>query len=66
MASLKNAIDGLLVLVKYEPDGPICAEHDQLFAGSTPPESMTPEDLAALKAAGWIWDASLPSWFRFT
>ena len=57
---------GLTILLKYEPDLRTAAEHDEFFAGSTPPSKMSPEDVKELNLLGWMWDEELESWSRFT
>ncbi len=63
---MKKVAEGLQILLKYDPDGGCCAEHDEFYAGNDcPPEKMTPEDVARLDELGWLWDADLPSWMKF-
>jgi len=62
---MKKIHAGLTILLKYG-DGHICAEHDEIFAGSdkATPETMSKEDLDALEELGWSWHDT-DSWHHF-
>lgn len=62
---MKRIYDGLMILLKYEPDGDCAAEHDVFYAGSIDPKEITPEDLKALETLGWFYDNTLESWLTF-
>lgn len=65
--TFNNLIKGLTILIKYEPDGSTCAEHDQIFL--MPPckmaESITDDDRATLKELGFQYSDS-DGWYCFT
>lgn len=65
MAKMSEIKEGLEILLKYGEDG-VAAEHEVLYAGGTPPESIDHEDRVRLEELGWRWDAGLDSWSRFT
>ncbi len=66
MATMKDMVEGLQILIKYDSKGDCAAEHDQLWAGSTPPMEIEKPDLQRLDDLGWFWDKDCTSWSRFT
>jgi hypothetical protein len=62
---VQKVFEGLKILLKYEPKGDCCAEHDEFYAGQFPPEKMEEADVKKLDDLGWHWDESLPSWRKF-
>jgi len=66
MATMVEIHAGLAILLKYEAEGEVSAEHDEVYAGRTPPEALTAEDRAGLEIHGWHWDEKYESWRRFT
>jgi len=66
MAIMKDIAAGLAVLMRYQPDGDACAEHDELTACDVPPSKMSSEHLAALETAGWFWSENEECWMTFT
>lgn len=70
MATYRDVIGGLVIFANYAPKGgpeahEICAEHDEIFAGSVHPDKLTEEERKALADLGWTYDESLPSWRRY-
>ncbi len=59
----KQILEGLRILTKYDPDGDVCAEHDEVYACNVGPEEMAEQDIAELRRFGWRWDGS--SWIHF-
>ena len=58
--SLKQA---LRVFEKYDgPGSHIDAEHDEIYAGQTPPHKMDNADLIVLENLGWYWAAGRGRW----
>lgn len=67
MATMREIAEGLTILMKYDPDGSVCAEHDILAAAPDVQEdTVSVEDKAKLEALGWHWDSETDSWARFT
>jgi hypothetical protein len=62
----KDVVAGLTVLLKYEPEAEIDAQHDQLFASSVDPEKVKDDDCDTLLRHKWLWDPKLESWYCFT
>ena len=63
---MKNVITGLTILLRYDPQGDICAEHDVIYAGhDVDPSRMTADDLADMEKAHWKYDTDIPSWRKF-
>ena len=42
--TIKECIEGLSILAKYDPDGDMDAQHDEIYAGSTDPSLMEAAD----------------------
>lgn len=66
MSRIADVHGGLAILLNYAPDGSTCAEHDEIFAEGPPPEKMSAEDRDKLASLRWRYDATLPSWQKFT
>lgn len=66
MSRIADVHAGLTILLTYTPKGTTCAEHDEIFAEGPPPEKMCAEDRDKLAALRWHYDATLPSWKKFT
>ena len=62
---MKRFMAGFSILCKYEPDGDIAAEHDEVYAGETPPDKMTEEERVTLKDNGWTWEGNGMGWHKF-
>jgi hypothetical protein len=66
MATYSDVISGLSLFHHLEGDKHgVCAEHDELYAGETPPEDLTEDQRHALEQWGWDWDEQIGSWRRF-
>lgn len=63
---VKAILEGLQILIKYDPDGSFNAEHDEVFAGGPPPDDMTLEDVKRLHDLNWRWKPDFPCWAKFT
>lgn len=63
---MKKAMLGLQILLKYDPEGSTCAEHDVLYAGGCSPEDMQAYDVAKLSQLNWRWSPEENSWVFFT
>jgi hypothetical protein len=69
MATIRQVIDGLEILAKYGNGAAqhVMGEHDVIYgAEDVVRDTLTAEDAAAMKAAGWHWDDECESWSRFT
>ena len=66
MATCQQLIEGLTILEKYGGDDDCAAEHDIIYAGSTPADKMSKEDAKRLDELGWHWDDEFDCWARFT
>lgn len=66
MASAKQIVDGLTILMKYDPCKCVAAEHDIFFACGVKPGVVGEEDARALEALGWHWSNEGECWARFT
>jgi hypothetical protein len=58
--TLANLIDGLLILQNHDENATVCAEHDQIFAGSRKP--LSAEDAARMEDLGWLHDLDGDGW----
>ena len=63
---MKRLFNGLGVLLKYDPDGDTCAEHDLIYCGGVSPDKMTEEDLKILEDSGFFYDEDDAGWNKFT
>lgn len=64
---MKDVVDGLTILMKYDPNGGAEAQHDILFA--TPKitkDAVSDEDAKTLDDLGWHWSDEFDCWARFT
>jgi len=56
----------LAILLKYDPFGDICAEHDVIYmAHDVGPDSVSAEDIEALKTLGVEHDDDPGGWRMF-
>jgi hypothetical protein len=55
----------LQILLKYEPNGNVYAEHDTIWLSGPNPETIDNEDLKKLEALSCYYDQSYDSW-RFS
>lgn len=61
--------EAFAIFAKYEPDATYStqAEHDVIYAGGVPPDSMSQDDVARLEVLRWSWDGDdLQTWYYFT
>ena len=66
MATMRDLIDGFTILMKYDPDGEVCADHDVVCAAPTVrADTPTPEDRAKLEELRWRFSKEYDSWSRF-
>ena len=65
MASTKDVIEGLVILMKHGA-ATVEAQHDILFAGPDFDDALTKEEEAKLKELGWHFDEETDSWAKFT
>lgn len=63
MMNIANLIDGLLVLQNHDENATVCAEHDQIFAGSRDP--LSTGDAARMRHLGWQRDTDGDGWFAW-
>jgi len=66
MNSMQKIRDGLDILLRYEPDGEACAQHDVIYACGVEPDDIGREDRDKLEKLRWMWDHSNDSWYTFT
>lgn len=57
---LYRVIKGLRILLDADTNSSICAEHDQIFAGSSTP--LSPEDAARMEELGWSRESDGDGW----
>lgn len=62
---IKDCIEALSILAKYDPEDYLATEHDEIFAGHTPGELMDPDDAQQLDSLGWTWSSKLETWHAF-
>jgi len=62
----EQLVEGLKILLRYEPDADFAAEHDEFFFGGIKPEDVSEADRAALEACGFFYHETYESWARFT
>lgn len=62
MTRAEKLVAGLTILLRYDINADFAAEHGELFFGSTPPDSIKREDLAALESYGFHFDPKSESW----
>lgn len=66
MATIKKVCDGLVILLKYAPEGECFASHDHIGCGPGKEVEISPADLSALDAFGWAFDEDEDYWYCFT
>ena len=53
---MKDLLEGLLIISKYEPNSATAAEHDEIYAGGEKTKNnATAEEKEQLKKLGWMW-----------
>lgn len=63
---MQRLSDALKVLLKYAPDGDVCAEHDEIYLTGPSPSDISGDDAKELERVRCRWDASTDSWVMFT
>jgi hypothetical protein len=66
MATMKDIVEGVTILMKYDPNGSIEAQHDQIFACNVTLEMVSEEDAATLDKLRWFWCEEYDCWSKFT
>lgn len=66
MAAAVNILEGLKILLKYDSEAEVEAQHDELLAGGPAPEKIDKEDRSLLENLGWSYDVRQESWYHFT
>lgn len=55
-------IQGVNIILKYEPEAEVALDHDTMYCGGFIPEDMESVDLNTLISLGWFWEAKFDSW----
>lgn len=63
---MKELLEGLQILIKYDPDGEVCAEHDVISLGGPDPSELPPEEAARLEALHFHFLKKEDTWQKFT
>lgn len=58
-----RTFDGMAIIVKYEPQAELAAEHDQIWFGEYQPDRLTDDERETMKKLGWF--ENQESWSRF-
>ena len=66
MAAAVKILEGLKILLKYEPHAEADAQHDVLMAGGPKPDKLDEVDRKDLEDLGWSYDIREESWRMFT
>lgn len=66
MAAAVKILEGLKILLRYDPEAEVDAQHDTLYAGGPKPEKLDEPDRRELENLGWAYDIQCDSWRRFT
>lgn len=53
-------VEGIKILLKYEPDSELAASHDNIYFCSC--EEVSEKDKELLDELGWWFDSSVDSW----
>jgi hypothetical protein len=65
MATIREVVEGLNIMLKYDPAGEFeGAAFDVIYGSTTQPDKISAEDTANLKALGWYWDKTYDSWIK--
>lgn len=56
----------LQILLKYESNGDMSAEHDTLYLNGPEPKDLSKEDAKTLESHHCFYDESTQSWMFFT
>lgn len=66
MTGAQGLIQGMQIIIKYDPSASVSAEHDVIWFGSSDTaESMSKEDQVTLEDTGWFIDTETDSWMTF-
>lgn len=61
-----KVLEGLRILLKYQPRSDVAAEHETIYAGGPVPDQLSEEDRVDLTNLGWAYDTQQTSWRKFT
>ena len=64
--NITQLYEGIKILIKYNTDGDISAEHDEIFCDGPEPNDLDASDLVVLKVNNWLWDEQFDCWKHFT
>lgn len=64
MNGAEEVVAGIQILVKYGADD-VYAEHDVVYCGHSPADTMSPEDVKTLDDCGWFWNDDNDGWQKF-
>ena len=65
MATMREVVEGLNIMLKYDPEGEFSgASFDVIYGSAIQPDKVSAEDTANLKALGWYWDKTYDSWVK--
>ena len=65
MATIKEVVDGLTIMMKYDPEGDFGgAAFDVIYGSTIDPDKVDAQDTAKLKELGWHWDKTYDSWLK--
>jgi len=66
MTRAQKIVAGMQLIMKYEPDTDIAAEHDIIYFGSQESyKKMSDEEKVQMVNLGWHLDTETDSWARF-
>ena len=63
---MKDLLEGLQILIKYDPSGNVYAQHEQIFLGGPDPEKLSPEEAKRLEELHFHYDRKEDTWYVFT
>lgn len=67
MTELRQLRHGLTIFAIYgDSETPINHDDYGIYAGSTPPAKMSPQDRKHLEELGWEWNRKFESWYLLT
>lgn len=62
MTIAENVRDGLIILLRYEPNAEIWSGFGYISLGGMPPDQTSPEDVVALEKMHWRWHCTMWRW----
>ena len=63
----QKVMEGISIIMRYEPNSEFAASHDEIwFGGPTAYAKMSQDEHKRLRELGWMWVASYDSWRHFT